>query len=389
MWLVDSIKDFFKRGDLLLLTICLLASGYGIAMIYSAGGADYAQKQAISVALGVLVYIACSFVDVDMFLEKGWKLLPLISLVLLGLLQVFGVVRGGNKNWLEFSFLPFSIQPTELTKITFILLLAYQINRLKREDENRISSISSILQLCAHLLVMVGLIFVISGDAGMCVTYLFIFAAMLWAAKVKLRWFALAGFLLVIALVAAIFAYHQGLLPSSLSYMFERVAVVFDHSLDPLGMGYQQGRSILAIGSGQIFGQGYLQGTQTQSVSGLPEKRTDFIFAVIGEELGMVGCLLALLVLSAIIIRCLYVSHVAASECSAQVCVGFAAMVLIQMVVNVGMCLYIMPVIGLTLPFFSYGGSSIISLFASMGLVSSVKMRSLPSWLRDRKDRML
>ena len=148
----------------------------------------------------------------------------------------------------------------------------------------------------------------------------------------------------------------------------------------------QQSRSILAIGSGQLTGHGYLQGIQTQSSSNwaLNARSTDEIFAVCGEEFGLIGCVLLLLLLGAIILRCIWVARRACSPQSAYLVMGYAGMLLAQVGVNVAMCLYIFPVVGLTLPFISYGGSSIITMYAAMGMVSSVKMRSLPSWLRDR-----
>ena len=158
------------------------------------------------------------------------------------------------------------------------------------------------------------------------------------------------------------------------------------HYQQTQGRGWQQTRSVLAIGSGGLFGQGYLQGTQTQSASeeALPARYTDEIFAVCGEELGLVGCIAVMLLLTAIILRCIWVARRASSPMSAYIAMGYAAMLLLQTVINIGMCLYVFPVVGLTLPFFSYGGSSIITLYACMGIVSGIKMRSLPSWLRDR-----
>ena len=133
---------------------------------------------------------------------------------------------------------------------------------------------------------------------------------------------------------------------------------------------------------------GYLNGpqTQSQSKSSLPARETDEIFAVCGEEFGLVGCVLLLLLLSLIILRCIWVAKRARSLQSALIAMGFAGMLLAQVAVNVGMCLYIFPVVGLTLPFISYGGSSIVTMYAAMGLVSSIKMRSLPSWLSDRSN---
>lgn len=151
-------------------------------------------------------------------------------------------------------------------------------------------------------------------------------------------------------------------------------------------IGWQQSRSIMAIGSGGLTGLGYLKGIQTQSKSesALNARHTDEIFAVCGEELGLVGCLLLLLILACIILRCVWVAHRACSAQSALIAMGYAGMLLVQVGINVGMCLYVFPLVGLTLPFFSYGGSSIVTMFAAMGIVSGIKMRSLPSWLRDR-----
>ena len=168
------------------------------------------------------------------------------------------------------------------------------------------------------------------------------------------------------------------LVPSSMKYMLDRFIVVFDHSYDPLGKGWQQSRSLLAIGSGGVFGQGYMQGTQTHSSyrTNLPARHTDLIFAVCGEELGLVGCLAVMALLAAIIFRVLTVAKRAETPFQSNVCVGMAAMLIFQTAINIGMCLFVVPVIGITLPFFSYGGSSIVTLFAAMGVVSSIKKRS-------------
>ncbi len=148
-------------------------------------------------------------------------------------------------------------------------------------------------------------------------------------------------------------------------------------------MGYQQSRGLLALGSGGLFGQGLFQGIQTQGGEGsLPARQTDFIFCVCGEELGMVGCMVVIVLEFLVVYRCFQTARVAKSSMDALICVGFGTMLIFQTVENIGMCLFVMPVIGLTLPFFSYGGSSILSLFAAMGIVSGVRSRTLPDWLR-------
>ena len=175
------------------------------------------------------------------------------------------------------------------------------------------------------------------------------------------------------AAVAA--AWKLGIMPD---YMQGRFLALFDHNYDPLGVGWHQNRSLLTLGAGGWFGQGYLKGTQTQSADSwsLPGRHTDFIFSVCGEELGLVGCLAVIALLAAIIIRVLLVAKNSQTSFYCCVCVGMAAMLIFQTLINIGMCLFIMPTIGITLPFFSYGGSSIVTLFAAMGVVSGIKKRS-------------
>ena len=153
---------------------------------------------------------------------------------------------------------------------------------------------------------------------------------------------------------------------------------LFDHDLDIRGVGWQQTRSLLALGGGKLTGQGLFHGTQTQAKDAwsLPARHTDFIFSVIGEELGMLGCLFTIALLAAIIFRCVLIARHTQQKMDMYICVGVAAMLIFQVICNIGMCLFVMPVIGLTLPFFSYGGSSLLTLYAAMGVVSGIKKRS-------------
>ena len=167
-------------------------------------------------------------------------------------------------------------------------------------------------------------------------------------------------------------------------YWMDRFHVVFDHAyISANDIGWQQRRGMLALGSGGLFGQGLFQGIQTQGAKGsLPARQTDFIFCVCGEELGLVGCLVIIVLEFLLVYRCFQTARLARSSMDALICVGFGAMLIFQVIENIGMCLFVMPVIGLTLPFFSYGGSSIVALYAAMGMVSGVRSRTLPDWLR-------
>ena len=390
--LFSPVREFFKKGDIMLLFLCLLSSGYGLLLIFSATRYENSYKsvivQFIGIILGVVAYMLITFVDLQLFIDKHWKPTLIASIVLiLLLLTPLGLSVGGNLNWLAISKIipgfPLNLQPNEIVKLPFILLLSLQITKI--QDQGRdISSLPSLIQIGGFTVFMLALIAVVCGDMGMCVIYMMIFVFMAWASGVKVRWFILVGGGLILAAVIL----WLFVLPDTKwwnDYRIMRFRVVLDHDLDPMNKGYQQTRSLLAIGSGQLFGQGYLQGPYTQSASAstLPARQTDFIFAVCGEELGLVGCMLLLLILGSVVLRCIWVGRHASTPFDAYVCMGVAGMLLVQIALNVGMCLFILPVMGLTLPFISYGGSSIITLFAAMGLVSSVKARTLPSWLRD------
>lgn len=390
--ITQTLSTFFRKGDVLLLVLCLIASIFGLVLIFSATKYDEALhhsapvKQALFICMGVVAYMILSFVDIELFVEKSWKWLFLFNVCfILLLLTPFGVGKEttGNNSWLDFPFLPVTIQPAEVAKLFFVLILAFQCARYR---EYGISRPSSVFWLAAHTLFMAALIAVVSGDFGMVLVYLLIFAIMSFAAGVKIRWFALGGVLIAAGIAAlAVLSVKSEVFMQKFGYIIRRFTEVFTRD-DPQGAGWQQTRSILAIGSGQLTGQGYLQGVQTQSTSeqSLPARHTDEIFAVCGEEFGLIGCVLVLLLLSAIIIRCFWVGRTARSHFSAYIAIGYGAMLLIQTAINVAVCLYLFPVVGLTLPFFSYGGSSILTLFAAMGVVSGIKMRSLPSWLQDR-----
>lgn len=391
----SALAEFRKKGDILLLALCLASSGFGLALIYSAtrytGKERFIIVQALAVVIGVFIYILMTYVDFQPFTEKNWKFLLAFNVcfILLLLTPLGTDHNSGNLNWIALDKIipgfPLDFQPNEIVKLPFVLLLSYQITRMKDRGLD-ISSIPCIVQIGGHTVFMLALIAGICGDMGMCVVYTLLFVTISWCAGVKVRWFAVIGALAVAAAVILwIFV-----LPKTgywdTNYMVKRIRALLDHSYDPQGVGWQQTRSLMAIGAGKLFGQGYLHGVRTQSMynESLPARHTDFIFAVCGEELGLLGCLVLLLLLSAIILRCIWVARRASSAFYAYVCVGMGGMLLIQILLNVGMCLFIAPCMGLTLPFFSYGGSSVITLYAAMGLVSSAKARALPSWLQDR-----
>lgn len=386
---IQSLKEFFRKGDVVLLGLCLLASAVGLVLIYSATHYDQALhdnvvKQAMFIAMGVVAYVVVTFVDVEFLLEKWWKVFLVLGILVILLIAPFGQSDNtGNKSWVFLPGLPFGFQPGEIAKLAFIVVLAWLINHERSRGVSRFAAIVKYLALTG---VYAGLLAVLSGDFGMVLVYLALFVIMAWVGGVNKWWFIGVGG----GLTTVVVFLWNFILPRIdriwSDYRVLRFRVVLDHNLDPLGVGWHQSRSLLAIGSGQLTGMGYLSGKQSQSLnsSDLPARHTDFIFAVCGEEFGLIGCCLLLALLLAIILRCVWVSRRAKSHMSAYIAMGFAGMLMVQTVLNVGMNLYVAPVIGLTLPFISYGGSSTLTLFLAMGIVSGIKMRPLPSWLKDR-----
>ena len=385
MWnrLKAILADFIQQADLVLLGLCCAATLYGMVLIASAthymdtsgmsGMMRYVGVQGVALLLGLCAYVFMSMIDVEIVLKK-WKWVVAFNIVFIGLLVTplgVGSDTTGNQAWLKIPGIPFQIGPAEIVKITFTLLLAKQLEWL-REEKRDLKSFSSAMTVAGHTLLLMGYYVVISGDMGNALTFFFIFLCMSFAAGFALRWFAL---LFAGGGAAFAAAWALELIPG---YMMDRFRVLFDHSYDALDTGWQQTRSLMAIGSGGIFGQGYMQGTQTQSSypPSLPNRWTDFIFSVCGEELGLIGCLLVIALLTAIIVRVLLVARNAQTPLHCYICVGMAAMLIYQTVINIGMCLFVMPTIGVTLPFFSYGGSSLLTLFAAMGVVSGIKKRS-------------
>jgi len=369
---LQELKNFFRKGDLVLLLLCLITTAYGVIMISTAtnyrGNLRYIIIQIAAAALGVLMYILVSSFDVDFFSEHRTALVVFNSFLLL-LLIPFGTDLGsGNKSWLDFPFLPIDIQPAEICKITFILIMASTMSA----NQTRISSFPSVLQMGFQLAMLVGLNMVVSSDMGVSLIFIFIFIGMTFAGGVSLIWYLIVGGGVAVAwpfLWEYVLADHQK----------QRILILFDPSVDPDGIGvrYHSVRSLRSLTGGGWSGQGLYEGIRTQNGE-LPSQHTDYIFSTIGEELGFLGCMLVLILEFAIIIRCIQVGTRSPDYMRKLICFGAASAMIFQVTSNVGMCTGLTPVIGLTLPFMSYGGSSIVTLYAMLGLVSGVHARPSP-----------
>ena len=370
------IKEFFQRADIFLLVMCILCSIFGITMIEKAvtgmyeGGwnmsvpAKYLAVQIGSMILGIIAFVLFTVIDVDL-VARQWKLLMLVDLVLLVALVLFGEDDGtGNSAWIRFAGI--GVQPSEIIKVIYIIVAARQMTYLKEYKD--INSFFSVVQMAAHFMLVFGSIVVVSSDLGSASIILGIFIVMFFALGVRLYWFA-AGGAAVAAAIPLLWNYFLK------DYQKQRLIAPYDPSIDPDGWGitWQTTQSKMTLASGRLTG---VEEGHTPSV--FTGKHTDFIFSCVGENLGMIGCIVVILLLMILIIHCVRVGLRSGRTFDMLVCIGVAAAVTFQTFINIGMNIGITPVIGITLPFFSYGGSSMVTMFAAMGLVSGIKYKLKP-----------
>jgi len=356
------VKKTLAGCDKILLLLCIAASACGLVLVYSAtasfGSQSAFQTQCICAALGVIAFAAATFVDMER-LRRFWPLIALVNVVLQILPLFFGSSEGSNRGWIRFWGM--GLQPAEIGKLLFILSFSAHLYSLGEDN----SSCLSVLGLVAHWGITAGLVIVCSRDDGMALAYVFIGLFLCFMAGVKYRWFLLAGASLA---VAAPYAWRY-LLDT---YQKLRILVIFDPSLDP-DKAYQANQTRKAIGSGLLSGSGFMEGRLTQN-SLIPTKHTDAIFAVAGEEFGFIGTFAVMAVLTLLILRCGITAARTQGHVSSLVCAGLAGMLIFQTVLNIGMNIGVLPVIGLTLPFISYGGSSLVTMFAAVGIAAGARL---------------
>ena len=361
----QELQDFFKKGDMVLLLITLITAGFGLIAITSCtqapkfeGSIRYIVIQLFSIVMGVGVYALVSSIDIETMAEQR-NLLVAFNIFLLLLLIPFGVDRGGNKSWLDIPGVPVMIQPAEICKISYIIIMASVMNSRK----NQISSLPSIIEMVIHLGILVVLNLALSKDMGVSLIFVFIFIGMAFAGGVHIGWFLAAITIIGLAVPIAF--------PLLGSHQQERIMVLIDPSYDAMGTGarYHYKINLLSLTGGGLTGQGLFNGNRTQGGL-LYAQHTDYIFSSMGEEMGFLGCVLIMIMEFAIIARCIYVGVRAQDYIRRLVCYGAASALIFQVMINIGMCIGVMPVIGLTLPLISYGGSSVVTIFAMLGLVS-------------------
>jgi rod shape determining protein RodA len=360
-----------RHLDPLLLIVAFALAVIGVVMIYSAGRASltaqhldpnvFVRKQTFFLVLGaVLVALAASF-DYR-FLKVYAGMIYVASLVLLVLVRTpLGANIRGSQRW--FQVLGFQFAPSEFAKLALIAMLAAFLSELRTTD----LSLQEVYRATA-IAAVPGLLVFLQPDLGTSIVLAAILVGVLVVAGARARHLAI---LALTALVLVFGAFQLGVVKD---YQVARLTSWLDPTNDPRRTDYNKQQAEIAIGSGGMFGRGYLNGTQT-NLDFVPEQHTDFIFTVVGEEFGFAGAMFVLLLFALLIWRAYRIALMSKDPFGAYVAAGIAAMFAIQMFVNVGMTLGIMPITGIPLPFVSYGGSSLLTNGVAVGLLLNIHMR--------------
>ena len=362
-----EIRGFWKDFDWSLCFAALGLSLIGLTEIYSAtmniAGDLSFPKQAIFVCVGLLLMFIVASVDYHTISEHiPWIYLGSLALLIYTPLAARRIA--GAKSWISLG--PINIQPSELIKIVVIVAMARYLTELHIRGYLTLSQIAKAAFVCG---VPMGLI-LLQPDMGTALSYLPILLVGVFLRGIRPK--LIVSVVLILLLVAPVgwFVAKDLLKP----HQKERILTFLDPSLDPQGKGFQVQQSKIAIGSGGFLGKGIFEGSQNQ-LGFLPARHTDFIFSVVGEEMGFVGIVITLGLLGFILFRSLYNAQTARDSLGMFIILGVVAVYFFHMVVNVAMVIGFFPVVGIPLPFLSYGGSSILTAFIGLGLVISVKRR--------------
>lgn len=364
----QNILTLLKGTDFFTLFTAIAASVYGLICVYSATYSSLKTGQVISsdvrtmivsVLGGLIVAIFISNIDYES-ISKFW---PIIAAGCVGLMiftLFFGVAppaRPDSKCWIDLKV--FYFQPSELLKVGFIISFSYHLDLVR----DKINKIKTIIPLVIHGAIPVGLV-VLTGDAGSALIFLIMFIGMLFFARVNVGYF-IAGFCAIF--VSFVLAWKTGIISG---IQRQRIIALFypEQYADAM---YQQTNGKIAMGSGGLFGQGFLQGGMTQS-GAVPVNESDMVLSVAAEEFGFVGVCAVLLLLSFLILRMINIGMRAKDNAGYLMCEGIAVMLFAQVLVNIGMELSLLPCIGITLPLFSAGGSSSLCIYLALGIELSV-----------------
>lgn len=355
--LIDKVGQI---NWIFVLIVCI-TSGVGFGMLYSAAGGDidpWAARQMIRFGIGLAIMITIALIDIRIWIRSAY-IIYFLSLLLLGMVELAGVAGSGAQRWLDIGAL--QIQPSEIMKVGLILALARYFHGATSEEMARPTFLIPPLVMVAVPAALV----LSQPDLGTGVIIILIAASIIFLAGVKLWKFAiLCGFALGAVPLAWQFLRD---------YQKARILTFLDPERDPLGAGYHILQSKIALGSGGIFGKGYLQGTQSH-LNFLPEKQTDFIFTMLAEEFGMLGALMLIGLYFLLIALGFLIAFRSTSQFGRLIGLGVTTSFFLYVFVNIAMVTGLIPVVGVPLPLISYGGSAMMALLAGFGLLLNVSV---------------
>lgn len=355
-------KNFFKNVEWYLIIAVIMLSIISLVALFSATyetGLDEFKKQVIWIAISLIIMIIVMFTNYEL-IAKSSPVFYIISVILL-IAVLFTKSINGASSWFEIG--GFSFQPAEFSKIFSILFLSLIIKKLQEKGKEEINKFYKLLLSVLIILVPVVLI-ILQPDFGTATAYLFIFAFILLVAGLKKSIIFSA---IIIAVISLPLIYNF-ILPQ---HAKARIDTFLNPELDPRGAGYNVIQSKLAIGSGELLGMGVLKGNQTQ-LGYLYPKTTDFIYAVIGEEMGFIATASIVIIYVFLINKILYVAKTSKDDLGSYISSGIAGMFLFHMLENIGMTIGMLPITGVPLLFISYGGSSTIMSFICIGIVLNI-----------------
>ncbi len=356
-----SFKDKLVSIDYILVISILILGMISVLAMYSTDGGEFkyhTKSHIIRFSVFFLMFFILSFVQIRIWHNTSYLIYILIFILLLGV-KYFGLTSSGSKRWLNFYFM--NLQPSELMKIGLILFLSKYYHRVSIENLNKIK----FLFLPIVVLVSPVLLVIMQPDLGTSILIAAGGIIVAWLAGVKPKFFGYSFLAFLMFLPIAI----SFLKP----YQKSRILTFLNPDRDPLGAGYQIIQSKIAIGSGGLFGKGFLNGSQSY-LDYLPEKHTDFIFTLFSEEFGFFGSVSILALYALIISRIVKIGNITRSNFGKLYCYSFATAFFVYVIVNMGMVLGLLPIVGSPLPIMSYGGSSMMAIMLGLGIVMSCKI---------------
>ena len=364
--LSNNSFSFFQKlrsFDYVLLACILLLGFISLTTMYSTDGGNilfHTKSHFVKLVIFTIMMLIFSFINIKFWFSIGY-LFYLIVITLLIWTYFFGIKSSGSQRWMDLYFI--NLQPSELMKICIILCLAKYFHRMKLENVN---SIYTILTSLIIILLPMGLV-IVQPDLGTSLLIAISGIAVLWFAGINHKYFiyTMLSFLISLPFIISFLKPYQKL----------RVLTFLNPDKDPLGAGYQIIQSKIAVGSGGIFGKGFLKGTQSY-LEFLPEKHTDFIFTLFSEEFGFIGSATLLIIYAIIIYRIIAIGILSRSYFAKIFCYSFGAAIFVYITINMSMVLGLLPIVGSPLPIMSYGGSSMLATMIGFGVVMSAKVHS-------------